>query len=301
MGVFEMDYMNKPLRAGILAICLVIVSGTLNAGVARASELTVETEAANRVNFAGRQRMLTQQIARNACFVMANIDPERFAAKTETAVRQFDTALKGLRYGDANLGLFAETREEVLAHLTTVDELWATFGPASRQIAAGDMHPVPMMQLIGLNLETRKHMNDVVGAIRLDTSKVAISENLARTIDLAGRQRMLSQQASKELCFKILRIDGAGASGQLDSTVAAFDAAMRQLLEGAPDEGIVPPPNRQVKKQLERTARVWKQFKDVMNEFSTNPDLSDGDRVMLANMSDQVLREMDLAVKMYAP
>ena len=301
MGVFEMDFMNKPLRAGIFAICLVVVSGILNGSVARASELTVEAEAANRVNFAGRQRMLSQQIARNACFVMANIDPERFAAKTETAVRQFDTALKGLRYGDANLGLFEETREEVLAHLTAVDRVWATFGPASRQISAGDMHPVPMMQLIGLNLETRKHMNDAVEAIRLDTSKVAISENLARTIDLAGRQRMLSQQASKELCFTILRIDGAGASGQLDRTVAAFDAAMQQLLEGAPDKGIVPPPNRQVKKQLERTARVWKQFKDVMNEFSTNPDLPDGDRVILANMSDQVLREMDLAVKMYAP
>ena len=301
MGVFELDFMNKPLRAVIILICLAFVSGALKTNVSRASELTVEAEAANRVNFADRQRMLTQQIARNACFVMANIDPERFAAKTETAVRQFDTALKGLRYGDANLGLFAETRAEVLAHLTTIEELWATFGPASRQIAAGDMHPVPMMQLIGLNLETRKHMNDAVGAIRSGTGKVAISEDLARTIDIAGRQRMLSQQASKELCFTILRIDGAGASGQLDKTVAAFDVAMQRLLEGAPEDGIVPPPNRQVKKQLERTARVWKQFKDVMNEFSTNPDLPDGDRVMLANMSDQVLREMDLAVKMYAP
>lgn len=291
----------RALRACFVAFSVAVLSGILDGVPARAGDLTVEAEAANRVNFAGRQRMLTQQIARNACFVMADIDPERFAAKTETAVRQFDTALKGLRHGDANLGLREETRQEVLRHLAIVDGLWGRFGPASRQIAAGDMHPVPMMQLIGLNLETRKHANNVVDAIRSESGKVMISKDLARTIDLAGRQRMLSQQASKELCFTILSIEGAGASGQLAQTVATFDAAMQQLLEGAPDEGILPPPNRQVKKQLERTARVWKQFKDVMVAFSTNPDLSDGDRVKLANMSDQVLREMDLAVKMYVP
>ncbi len=245
--------------------------------------------------------MLTQQIARNACFVMADIEPERFAAKAETAAQQFDTALVALRDGDAELGLLAETNDEVLKDLEAVETLWSTLGPAVRQIAAGDLHSVPMLQMIRLNLQTLTEMHETVLLIQSVYGDGSIPANLARTINLAGRQRMLSQKASKEVCLYVLGISGGGGKiAEIDATIGAFDRAMAELLEGSKKQGILAPPNRQIKKQLERTEKAWRMFKTLMIEFEKNPDLPAGERVRLANLSDQVLLEMDLAVRMYS-
>ncbi|WP_227267827.1 type IV pili methyl-accepting chemotaxis transducer N-terminal domain-containing protein [Roseobacter weihaiensis] len=268
---------------------------------AEAQEITPETDARNRINYSGRQRMLTQQIARNACFVMADIEPERFAAKAETAAQQFDTALVALRDGDAELGLLAETNDEVLKDLEAVETLWSTLGPAVRQIAAGDLHSVPMLQMIRLNLQTLTEMHETVLLIQSVYGDGSIPANLARTINLAGRQRMLSQKASKEVCLYVLGISGGGGKiAEIDATIGAFDRAMAELLEGSKKQGILAPPNRQIKKQLERTEKAWRMFKTLMIEFEKNPDLPAGERVRLANLSDQVLLEMDLAVRMYS-
>ena len=284
----------------VLALTLSIFPVSNLGGRLSANELTLEQDARNRINFAARQRMLTQQIARNACFVMADIDPDRFAAKTEATVRQFDSVLVGLHEGDETLGLMRETNPDILAALRQVESLWKTLGPASRQIAAGDVHPVPMQQLIRLNLLTNDEMDGAVQKILSNYTNPAMPADLVRTINLAGRQRMLSQKASKEICFRVLDISGDGASGNIDETIATFDTVMQQLLEGSQNAGVVEPPNRQVKKQLERTRKAWESFKEIVASFEPNGQLSTGDRVKLANLSDQVLREMDLAVWMYA-
>ena len=265
-----------------------------------ANELTPEQDARNRLNFAGRQRMLTQQIARNACFVMAGIDPDRFVAKTDAAVRQFNTALYGLRHGDTNLGLFEEQQAAVLSDLEAVEILWRTLGAASRQIAAGDTHPVPMEQLIRLNVETKDAMNTAVHTIEKHYGDRGMGADLARTINLAGRQRMLSQRASKEVCFFVLDITSGGSAEMVQATLAEFDTAMNDLLEGSQKRGIIAPPDRQIKKQLERTQKAWDRFKKLLSALETGEALTAGDRVTLANLSDQVLREMDLAVWMYS-
>ncbi|NJN05478.1 MAG: hypothetical protein HC814_02515 [Rhodobacteraceae bacterium] len=101
--------------AGISLACLVVAPFLPRP--AQASDITLEMDSANRINYAGRQRMLTQQIARNACFVMAGIDPDRYEGKTETAALQFETSLAGLRHGDANLGLLPENDQGVLESL----------------------------------------------------------------------------------------------------------------------------------------------------------------------------------------
>lgn len=266
---------------------------------AEAAEITAETNARNRMNFAGRQRMLTQQIARNACFVMAGVDPERFAGKTETNLRQFSSVILGLRNGDANLGILPETDPEVLAALAEVDTLWASLGPAARQISAGDFHSVPMQQLISLNTETLAQMHATVQIMGRVYQDARVPVELLPAISLARRQRMLTQKVSKEICFKTIGLKTVGATNRIDATVADFDAAMTKLLEGSAPDGILEPPNRQVKKQLARTNKAWGDFKTLVQQIRDEVDVDQGTRVKLANMSDQVLREMDLAVTMY--
>ncbi|WP_195822508.1 type IV pili methyl-accepting chemotaxis transducer N-terminal domain-containing protein [Roseobacter sp. MH60115] len=291
------------LTRRILASCLILSTivfgdaGTISR--VEAAEITAETNARNRMNYAGRQRMLTQQIARNACFVMAGVDPERFAGKTETNVRQFSSVILGLRNGDPKLGILPETNQDVLAALSDVDELWNSLGPAARQISAGDFHSIPMRQLINLNTETLTRMHATVKIMEGLYQDERVSADLLATISLAGRQRMLTQKVSKEVCFKTIGLRNVGAAEKVDATIADFDAAMAKLLAGSEEGGILAPPNRQIKRQLIRADKAWGDFKELVQHVRDEPNVDHGTGVKLANMSDQVLREMDLAVTMY--
>lgn len=285
------------LVAGISFACF--LAGSFCPRAAQASEVTPEVDSANRINYAGRQRMLTQLIARNACFVMAGIDPDRYEGKTETAAQQFETSLIGLRAGNANLGLLPEQDQGVLESLAAVEGLWTTFGPAARQIAAGDLDSVPMRQMIELNMITLARISETLQRIVSLHGRQAVDKDLARTVELAGRQRMLSQKASKEACFFKLGLTFAIDEATMEETFDAFESAMAQLINGDAAQGILAPPTLQIRRQLERTEKVWRGFSSLVRQINGTEGLSPGDNIKLANLSDQVLSEMDLAVLMY--
>lgn len=285
-------------------VCTVAVSLFLSTGVpaqvsAQASEITKESDARNRMNFAGRQRMLTQQITRNACFVMADADPVRYVAKTEDNARQFNAVLTGLREGDADLGILAESNPEVLAALAQVEDLWATLGPAARQIAAGDYHSIPMEQMINLNMTTLSVMQSAVETMAQRYQNGDVSAEMVATVALAGRQRMLTQKVSKEVCFRTIGLETAGANELVQKTITDFDAAMVKLQEGAPADLILAPPNEQVRQQLQVTNAAWLELKTLIREIKQQPEPDREKLVTLANMSDHVLKEMNKAVQLY--
>lgn len=296
-------FTSKIIALALAIIFTQVATAVLTGGLgvqAIASEVLPEQDAKNRINLSGRQRMLTQQIARNACFVMAGIDAERFAAKADAAIRQFSVTLAGLRQGNENLQLLPESNQDVLDELAKVEALWRTLGAASQQIVAGDLHSVPMRQMVTLNMETMRTMNVAVKQIEKSYGSDILPADLAYTINLAGRQRMLSQKVAKEACFYMIGLTHVASLEQIDETMSEFEAVMDLLLTGAPDQQIIAPPNRRLKKQLERTSKAWTGFKTLMIRAKLDKEMTQGERVQMANMSDQVLREMNLAVQMYS-
>jgi hypothetical protein len=78
-----------------------------------------------------------------------------------------------------------------------------------------------------------------------------------------------------------------------------FRSALADLMSGSEARNLVAPPTRQIKKQLERVQRVWDDFEELAALIQNDGVLPPGDMVKLANISQQVLLEMDLAVVMY--
>lgn len=251
------------------------------------------------MNLAGRERMLTQQLTRNACFVMAGVAPERFAQRTEDNVKDFDRVLIGLRDGDAELGLLPETDPGVLAALDEIEALWDQFRPAAQQISAGDFHTIPMQQLVSLNMATLKQMHETVMTMADIYTNDNMPPDLLKTVAVAGRQRMLSQKVSKEVCFKIIGLDGLGAPELVDATIQEFDDAMALLMTGSEANGILPPPNDATLAQLQVTNATWQEFKQLVTDIRDDADVPEETKIRLSNLSDQVLKEMNAAVQLY--
>lgn len=279
-------------------ICAVCVMVAALARPSLASDLTPELEAKNRISLAARQGTLTQQISRDACFVMAGILPDRFAESALSAVRQFDATLHGLGAGDENLRIGPEPHLAVLEQLERGKEIWLVLGPASQQVAAGDLHSVPMQQFLTYGAAMREHAQ-TLATTSVSVHGATIDESLAKTIGAASRLSTLALQASKDICFVALSIDPQTHRASMAQSIAEIDGLMSDLLHGAPERSVLAPPNRNVKRQLQRVSRAWTGLSAVLEDGLDAENLDEPQRIALANRSTEVMLETKIVISMY--
>ncbi|MGF1445366.1 MAG: type IV pili methyl-accepting chemotaxis transducer N-terminal domain-containing protein, partial [Pikeienuella sp.] len=88
-------------------------AGALLAG-APAQAAPTAAEARRAINLAGRQRMLSQRMARATFYTRLGVEPSRHLEMLTAASALFDTTLAGLRDGSEDLGLATEESPRVL-------------------------------------------------------------------------------------------------------------------------------------------------------------------------------------------
>ncbi len=81
------------------------------------------------INLSGRQRMLTQRMAKEYLLAVYGIEPERNRARMKETMELFDRTLKGLLDGDEAQGLPGTKDPAIRAQLKKVMELWAQYRP----------------------------------------------------------------------------------------------------------------------------------------------------------------------------
>lgn len=115
----------------------------------------------------------------------------------------------------------------------------------------------------------------------------------ANTINLAGRQRMLSQRVAKEA---LLSTESEASKSNALATIALFEQTHQQLLKGDNAANVEPPANEAIYQQLNKTGSVWQDYKQAILEHLENP----GHRSAAAieAKSPIVLQEMNAAVGM---
>ncbi len=126
-------------------------------------------------------------------------------------------------------------------------------------------------------------------------------EQDGRVINLAGRQRMLTQKMTKEALA--LR-EGLLSSEPLAKTARLFDKTLSGLLEGSSELGIPATNSESIRRQLSKVRALWQEFNQRVEVLLANADAPESrpfqsalDFIMAKNV--ELLREMNAAVKMY--
>ena len=121
----------------------------------------------------------------------------------------------------------------------------------------------------------------------------------AATINIAGRQRMLSQRVAKEA---LLVHYGMEQVSTVRKTIALFDTSMNALMSGNQKQGISAPMTPEIKNQIEKVDTRWRDYiGDIQallqngSASATNVDHLIGE---IHQHSPVVLKEMNRAVKM---
>ena len=258
-------------------------------------------EAKHRVNIAGRQRMLSQRMSKAACFIHSGVNVDAHMAMLKDAFDLFSTSHKVLVSGSNDTGLRAETSPAILEKLALVDQKWASFAPYVQEVLSTstiDGAQIAKMDAAGLAL--LKDMNGAVNTIATEYGTLLEDLPLIQsiTIDVAGRQRMLSQKAAKEFCLIASDIDAEQNSEKLAGTIHLFSTTLDALTTGMTGL-VIAPPNDETSAMLEQVKAEWRVPSAIFDRTLNVAQPCCGHRQVIAEQMELVLDYMNQAVGMY--
>ncbi len=113
----------------------------------------------------------------------------------------------------------------------------------------------------------------------------------ANVINLAGKQRMLTQKMSKELLMIAKGINVEKNKKELQKTMALFDKTLKGLIEGDKSLNLPATQNKEILEQLKVVSNLWESFKKSI-------EAKDLQKVAQQNLP--LLKNMNKAVGMFA-
>jgi len=223
------------------------------------------------VNRAGEQRMLSQRIVKFYCQVGMDVTPSQSRAGLEDSIARFAANVEVLGPAAARGPHTAQAFER----LTRAWELVraAASRPPSRDSA----------------LVLARHAEDVLAAAERLTRAMedASAQPTSRAINLAGRQRMLSQRVAKAYMLRSWGVDSAAVREEMDSAANEFNGALA-LLMARPEN------TDQLRRELQDLALQWEWLQTAV---SSEGALSY--RLVVADASEAILAAADRITRLY--
>jgi hypothetical protein len=199
------------------------------------------------VNLAGRQRMLGQRIIKNRVQATLHLLPEQAAKQQSEAVTAFDAALRDLKPLASSPTAQAMLRDEATE--------WSHF--LLLLPAASNADALRQLDAEGEKLLASCH------ALTLALQDLAATD-AGRTVNLAGRTRMLSQRLAKYYLLGRLGKLSASQRDQAEQARTELQGAITSLLAASD----TPPA---VQRELELGRQQWFFFDSALNQPDTDP------------------------------
>ena len=252
-----------------------------------------------RVNLSGKQRMLTQRMSKLALLVSMGVDKKANSKKLIEYAKLYNQTLEGFKKGDKELGLTPSKNAAVLEQITTVESKWKPFLKNLITIIKGqDSSGKALEYIINNNEDLLQASNELVNRfVKSAPSPNFLEKSMLNVINVAGRQRMLTQKMTKEKL--LLESKKADTKEKLQNTVKLFDNSLKTLIKGDANKMILKPTDKAIKAQLQKVKGIWDSLKplyekehlskeELMTIIQKNPVLLDEMNKMV-NMAEKTL------------
>ncbi|MFZ6815913.1 type IV pili methyl-accepting chemotaxis transducer N-terminal domain-containing protein [Undibacterium sp. Rencai35W] len=227
------------------------------------------------INKSGRQRMLSQRLAKAYLQLGQGIAVEQSRKILDNSMTLFDRQLAELR-------IFAPTVDNKQV-LSEMEKSWLSY----KQVLAGK---TPNQQDARNIMVINEDVLAMAQKATLQLEKYSGS-SAGQLVNVAGRQRMLSQRMAK--FYQALQWDVAplDASAKLDTSRKEFIAGMQTLMAAPGNSG-------KMKEELALAQQQWMFFDSALRQSGES-----GNRLLSANnvasTSERILEVMDGITSMY--
>ncbi len=258
-----------------------------------------DKELANAINLAGKQRMLTQKMSKEALLIFIGIDVDKNAKALKETSKLFDKTLNGLLNGDRSLGLVKSNNKEIESKLKEVQKLWKPFYKRIDDVASFENLTDKTFEYIDKNnLPLLKTMNEaVILYTKLGDSKVS-KLKMANDINLAGKQRMLTQKIAKDLLLYQAGINPKRALNSLNSSIKLFDKTLNGLYNGDKELNLNGTKLPKIVKQLDIVKQNWQDVKPLIAKAIKDKENQDLTKEVISKL-DNIKTQMNKAVELY--
>jgi len=135
----------------------------------------------------------------------------------------------------------------------------------------------------------------IVFIISLTVMMNQMSKKDSYIINIAGKQRMLSQKISKETFFIVHR--HTNDFRELNTAVALFESSLKDLLYGNDSKGIYAPQNERIKAKLEEVMALWIPFRSEVEALKSGIEEVRPDMEVLTPRIEKLLVLSDTVVQ----
>ena len=279
--------MKRLLSVVALSACLTLnVQAEAPKAEAKSEATQTKQQSGTVINLAGKQRMLTQKMSKEALFIAKGINVKANTESLKKTAELFDKTLKGLVAGDEALKLPKTTDKDILAQLDKVSKLWEALKPSIDKVAEGKSDKSTLEAIAKENLPLLKNMNQAV-QMYAKASGSTLDPTMAKTINLAGKQRMLTQKMTKELLLVANEIDADANKENTKKTGTLFESTLKDLTDKCKNE--------EIKTQLGVVAKLWGDYKTIIEKV----DVTEASLKKAEELNIPLLKNMNKAVKMY--
>lgn len=259
------------------------------------------------INIAGRQRMLSQRAAKEA-LEYAQSPTRSHRERLEATLQLFGQSHRALRFGgitqagqtgSSNVAVQGPVDGELIERLESVDTEWKTMlGSIEALFRSAPKRDAAVAQLAE---KAPKVLSNMDQAVRYFTT---VEKPNYAAIDIAGRQRMLSQRAALQaLAYDALPTPEA--LEKLQATLTLFDRSHTTLQDG----GRVPtrldgsgvtrlPANKDatIRAKLDEVLHFWTDEREAIGLLAQSPNDYREALGELRRINPDVLQKMDAAV-----
>lgn len=255
-----------------------------------------------RIDFSGKLRMLSQRIPAAACYYEEGILTDASGAMLTAAKEEFGQIVNALEFGDESLGIIGEEkRRKTLVGIAKLREQWEPMLAVAESIRSNGGSPDEIMAVADASAEVLEIAKLLVTVISAQYSNpTELLQVDALTIDLAGRQRMLSQRMSKNICLITAGVNVETAMGELATTAEMFDSTLTALTNGMQEVGINPPKTPEIAAALEVVAKDWAVLQPIVAQVLAGEELDDETLGIAFAGANTMTADMNTAVGLYS-
>lgn len=225
---------------------------------------------AEAVNKAGKQRMLSQRIAKAYLFLGERVRTDKSRLQLEASVKEF---LANHRYLKQKIK--AKTVQDMLSFVEFSIEEYSAL--AKQPYSKGNAFK--MIDLSETLLEASQNI-----VVKIET---LAQTKKAQVVNISGRQRMLSQRIAKFYIAYQAGFTDENTKHQLQTAVAEYEKAQDALIKS-------PLNSQEITKRLTRTKRLW----NIVRSFFLEVEKG-GLPVTVYATTDSIMDSMNQITDMY--
>lgn len=228
------------------------------------------------INKAGRQRMLTQRMSKAWLALVHGVDKTTAQPVLDKSMALFDRQLVELKAFAPNA--------DIKATYSQMESAWSEFkgalvGKAPERAGASAL----------LALDAKVLALAQQGTNQYDAAQ---GKPLGKLVNIAGRQRMLSQRMAKLYLAALLPVDASGAAQEIANARTEFLSAMT-VLKNAPEA------TARIKDELQLAESQWVFFDAALQKMQSGANATRS-IVEVFSASENLLSVMDNVTGLYS-